>query len=340
MGAYEYVEPVSCIPRASFTANQTIGTDSLTVEFDASSSGGNQYSGAVFSWDFGDGTSGGGLTTSHAYTDYGSHDVSLTITTECGSHGLTIADLIKIKSSEVTKEVGEGYFYTSIQVAIDDADYGEMILVHDGTYFENINFKGKAITVLSENGVATTIIDGSEDGSVVTFDHCEGTDSVLEGFTLQNGLDDDGSGIFCKSYSSPTITNCIITNNRAYNEGGGIFCRNYSSPTITNCTITNNRAEDGRGGGIYCYNTMPKIINCLLLDNTAEEMPNQICIEYDLATYNDIQILDCTDDNRVHIQRYNQFTGIWRSYYWFFGKPCGLAIPLQGDEFLYISFFP
>jgi PKD repeat protein len=61
MGAYEYVEPSSCTPRASFTANQITGTDSLRVEFDASSSGGSQYSGAILSWDFGDGTSGNGM---------------------------------------------------------------------------------------------------------------------------------------------------------------------------------------------------------------------------------------------------------------------------------------
>jgi hydrogenase maturation factor len=53
--------------------------------------------------------------------------------------------LIKIKSSQVTKEVGAGHAYTSIQTAIDDAGYGEMILVHDGTYMENINFKGAKV---------------------------------------------------------------------------------------------------------------------------------------------------------------------------------------------------
>jgi parallel beta-helix repeat protein/predicted outer membrane repeat protein len=288
MGAYEYVEPASCTPRASFTANQTTGTDSLTVEFDASSSGGSQYSGAIFSWDFGDGTSGNGMMISHAYTDYGSYDVSLTITTECGSHRLTLSDFIRIKSSQVTKEVGAGQAYTSIQAAIDDAGYGEMILVHDGTYIENIKFKGKGLTVFSENGAASTIIDGSGSGSVVIFDHCEGIDTVLDGFTLQNGLaptyyddyyygyyDDysdnvcDGGGIYCR-FSSPTIANCIIQNNTA-RDGGGIYCINYSSPTIINCSINNNTAEDG-GGGIYCRSySSPTIINCTINNNTAED---------------------------------------------------------------------
>jgi hypothetical protein len=45
--------------------------------------------------------------------------------------------------------------------------------VHDGTYIENINFKGKEILVRSENGPAATFIDGNASGSVVTFDHGE-----------------------------------------------------------------------------------------------------------------------------------------------------------------------
>jgi parallel beta-helix repeat protein len=267
-GAYEYVEPSSCTPRALFTANQTKGIDSLTVEFDASSSGGSQYSGAVFSWDFGDGTSGNGLMISHAYTDYGSYDVSLNITTECGSHRLTLSDFIRIKSSQVTKEVGEGQAYTSIQAAINDAGYGEMILVHDGAYIENINFKGKGITVFSENGAASTIIDGRENGSVVTFDHGENKDSVLHGVTIQNGSANYGSGIYCYR-SSPTIINCIINNNTASADGGGIYCEIYSSPTLTNCTIIGNMAS--KGAGIYCGKySSSTITNCTISKNIAE----------------------------------------------------------------------
>src|SRR6266436_1528190 len=48
----------------------------------------------------------------------------------------------------------------TIQAAIDAAVNGDTVLVSDGTYKENIDFKGKAITVKSVNGFATTIIDG------------------------------------------------------------------------------------------------------------------------------------------------------------------------------------
>src|SRR5512137_1820050 len=80
-----------------------------------------------------------------------------------------------------TFEVGpSGYPYTSIQVAINDADPGDTVLVHDGTYTENISFSGKVITVKSVNGAANTIIDGNVSGSVVTFNTGEGSGSVLD----------------------------------------------------------------------------------------------------------------------------------------------------------------
>ena len=166
-------------------------------------------------------------------------------------------------------EVGpSGYPYASIQAAIDDASDGYTILVHDGTYVENINFIGKAITVISENGAGNTIIDGNASGRVVTFESGEGADSALDGFTIQNG----SGGIICSTGSSPTITNCIISGNSASN-GGGIRCYLNSSPTISNCTISQNEASSilGQGGGIYCESSSPQITNCTITENTAKK---------------------------------------------------------------------
>ena len=168
--------------------------------------------------------------------------------------------------------------YPTIQEGIDAAVNGDTVLVSPGTYVENIDFLGKAITVISSNGPEVTIIDGGNPvnpdyGSVVIFSKGEGLDSVLDGFTVTNGngtlyhIDDYdpacGGGIFCVN-ASPTIKNNIITNNNIeYGTGGGIFCNN-SSIIIDNNIIQGNYAPSG-GGGIECKYGSPTITDNSIL---------------------------------------------------------------------------
>ncbi len=139
----------------------------------------------------------------------------------------------------------------TIQAGIDAAVDGDTVLVADGTYTgdgnRDIDFKGKAITVTSENGAETCIIDcqGSETENHRGFNFHQGetNESVVSGFTVQNGyvVTGDGSGVNC-DFSSPTITKCIIYRNSAGYSGGGINFHYSSNSTISNCTFTKNTA--------------------------------------------------------------------------------------------------
>ena len=164
-----------------------------------------------------------------------------------------------------TLEVGAGKPYTTIQSAIDAAFSGDTVLVYDGTYVENINFNGKAITIKSVNGAANTIIDGNASGRVVTFNNGEGSGSVLDGFTIANGNGVWGGGIYCYSSSPPTIMNCTISGNTA-SMGGGILC--FFSLVITNCTISGNTAGYP-GGGIRSDASSITVKNSILWGDTA-----------------------------------------------------------------------
>lgn len=170
--------------------------------------------------------------------------------------------------------------YSTIQEAIDAASPGDEILVEPGTWMENIDFKGKAINVRSRHGAADTIIDGGQTGSVVSFTSGEGTDTLLEGFSLINGTGTEGlwnnylgGGIYCVD-SSPTIRGCIVTANTA-NDGGAIFCGS-GSPTITGNRIVENSAF--KGGAIYLNDHADAtIVNNMIACNEASSHGGGIC---------------------------------------------------------------
>jgi len=133
----------------------------------------------------------------------------------------------------------------TIQAGINAALKGDIVLVAPGTYVENINFLGKAITVKSSAGPATTIIDGNAAAPVAVFSTNEGVRSVLSGFTLQNGVGSFmGGGVYI-SYSSPTITKNVIRScNAGYGGGIGVY---VGSPVLSYNTITGNSASFGGG---------------------------------------------------------------------------------------------
>jgi hypothetical protein len=179
--------------------------------------------------------------------------------------------------------------YPTIQLAINRAVDGDIVIVAPGTYTGvadcDIDFEGKAITVRSidpndPNIVAATIVDcnasESDPHRGFYFHSGEGPDSIISGLTIKNGyICDDlsvwyiwnahayGGGIYC-SGSSPTIKNCVIANNRARGrEGfwGNLFTDHPDLPI---------HGGNAYGGGIYCTsNSSPTIENCVIANNTA-----------------------------------------------------------------------
>jgi hypothetical protein len=166
--------------------------------------------------------------------------------------------------------------FATIQLGISTADNGDTVSVAAGNYVENINFNGKDIAVLGADR-ESTIINGNQAGSVVTFESGEGSDAVLRGFTITNGLGSGfgqgsepqmGGGIYIFGESDPTLMDLIIKNNYTLLAGGGIFMES-GSPTLSNVTIVSNISQN-IGGGIGIYeNCSPVMNNVTIASNTA-----------------------------------------------------------------------
>ncbi len=167
--------------------------------------------------------------------------------------------------------VTENTWHGGIQKAIDDANDGDEIVVGPGTYYEAIDFKGKAVRLYSIAGPNDTSIDGTGNLHVVQCVSGEDANTILEGFTVTggnaNGAGESGygGGMYNKG-SSPSVTNCIFRASKAA-FGGGMFNKG-SSPIITNCTFSGNSARDC-GGGMYCDKSSATITDCRFLSNSA-----------------------------------------------------------------------
>ncbi len=171
----------------------------------------------------------------------------------------------------------------TIQDGIDVSVNADTVLVQPGTYVENINYNGKSITIASlflttqdTSYISQTIIDGNQNGSVVTFDCGEDSTAVLFGLIIQNGFG-FGGGIYC-SQSNPSLENVTIRNNTGgFNtSGSGVYCI-YSSPSLKNVTIYNNSTVNVGGGMALCLNSNPSLENTTISNNSAGAYGGGIC---------------------------------------------------------------
>lgn len=109
----------------------------------------------------------------------------------------------------------------TIQAGINAASNGDTVLVAPGAYLENINFKGKNITVTSSGGAAATTIDGHLGSGAPTVTVAMGESSAtLSGFTITGGE----YGVYIsipsltETYALNTVSilNNVITANTCY----------------------------------------------------------------------------------------------------------------------------
>jgi parallel beta-helix repeat protein len=164
--------------------------------------------------------------------------------------------------------------YPTIQEAVDAADFGDIVVVSAGTYYENVRVN-KTISLVGESR-ETTIIDGNRTGDVlyVTADNVKITE-----FTIQNGADgiflnhSSGNIIYGNTLASNVFdgvwlnesSGTMIIGNRILNNGGGVpplmygggIALGYSNSNI----ISNNSISNNMAYGIDLSSSYDNIIN-------------------------------------------------------------------------------
>ena len=117
-------------PTAAFSATPLSGGVPLLVDFDASASSDPEGPIVAYDWDFGDGNSASGITTSHTYTTSGSFEVRLTVSDE---RGLTAdsSTTIYVNTPPVLAGIGDQHVIVGraldVVVSAADDDPGDIL---------------------------------------------------------------------------------------------------------------------------------------------------------------------------------------------------------------------
>ena len=171
-----------------------------------------------------------------------------------------------------------GMAATAIQPAIDEAANGDEILVAPGTY----NLSGSAVHIPPEKTLVlrstqsrAAIIDaqGLSPGMWI-----QGTNSVLEGFTVRNGLNDSrGGGIVITRICA--VRDCLVTSNRAFGGGGILVSGEAAHTRVEDCTISDNVVEENGGGVAFYNNSYGCLDRCVIRDNVASNYAGGVWIQ-------------------------------------------------------------
>lgn len=161
--------------------------------------------------------------------------------------------------------VGPNRTYTTIQSAIDAAADGDTILVDPGTYYENIDYNGKNLTLTGRAECSKPIIDGGGTAPAVTLDGTEGQGTSIRGFVITNGYGTYGGGVAANG-ANIQIEKCDFVSNSA-GTGGALY---NTTGYVVDCYFEANIALGG--GAVYLNGCSPKFSRCTFgwHDNTSQ----------------------------------------------------------------------
>jgi hypothetical protein len=161
-------------------------------------------------------------------------------------------------ASIIRVDVNGGGDCLTIREGIAASSAGDTILVAPGTYAgpfnRDITVQGNGTYLVSEDGPATTIVDGERQSRVFTVK----VDATVEGFTVTNGAYiSSGSAFRCEAGSA--VKNCIITRN----VGTAMHC---FGPDSTDWILIDQCLFSRNGAGIFSFGPL-WVVDCTFLEN-------------------------------------------------------------------------
>lgn len=133
-------------PTAHIVATPTYGTAPLLVDFDAAGSTGFDNTTITYSWDFGDGNTGNGVTISHTYTAIGNYTATLTVSDGTNTDTETVGiDLL----FSITDVPDPNFEQALIDLNIDGGTLDGIVNTNNINTLTSLDVHGKSIADLT-----------------------------------------------------------------------------------------------------------------------------------------------------------------------------------------------
>jgi len=204
--------------------------------------------------------------------------------------------------------------YPTIQEAVNNASIGNTIIVRDGTYTENVDV-GKSLTIKSENGSDSTIVQAAYPGDhvfYVTADYVN-----ISGFTIEGAKEGYRTSGLYLGYSK----HCNIYNNKILGNRRGIFLESSNYNVIANNTIDNISTGiyfEASSNNIITNNTVLKIVEGGGMHNYGIYL---VWSSGNIITKNNINtsgiFVNMANNNKIYLNNLyawsNDATNIWNS---------------------------
>ena len=193
-------------PSAHFLANTQTGFVPLSVEFDASSSFDNDGNIVDYAWDFGDGNTTTGITTSHIFEEVGTYTVTLTVTDNEGLMDIT-QEIFEVLPPPIAPEAifvmmntPEGAAPFTIMLSATESSDEDGVIV---SYFWDF---GDGITAFGLNAIHTYPMPGEYQVSLTVTDSQGLTDEYTETINVTEGEAPPEAGISASTvYGEPPL---------------------------------------------------------------------------------------------------------------------------------------
>lgn len=187
--------------------------------------------------------------------------------TQCTSCGFTERDISFVVKDGVKLYGG----FQGNESNLEQRNYLQNPTILSGDIDRNATSTNNSFSIIYTKNVSTAaVVDGFiiQEGNADSPDADPGTKYTSGGGWYNDGVLENG-------FSSPTISNCIFSSNRAIAYGAGMYNNgSFSgevSPIYNNCRFSNNTATLGGGGlynnGVFGGKANPNLVDCDFSNN-------------------------------------------------------------------------